>query len=170
MVLSREQPREFHRYRGRRADEIIHALTDPLTDEEKNPKPFEYDTSDLRFEGKDYSEAFDQFQTYFLENGLSDGVAVAPPTPEAVRKMLTGTSRKPDEVCRRSAAGRGIVTVEKIAVNAVMAGAKPEYMPVLITVLEMLCDPDFYTYHLFASINGTSLLVAVGGPSQKNLA
>ncbi len=84
--------------------------------------------------------------------------------------MLTGTSRKPDEVCRRSAAGRGIVTVEKIAVNAVMAGAKPEYMPVLITVLEMLCDPDFYTYHLFASINGTSLLVAVGGPSQKNLA
>jgi len=84
--------------------------------------------------------------------------------------MLTGTSRKPDEVVPGvMQPGRGIVTIEKIAINAVMAGAKPEYLPVIITVIEMLCDPDFYSYHLLASINGDSLLVNVSGPLAKEL-
>jgi hypothetical protein len=151
-------------------DVIVHALTDPLTAEEQHPKPFEYDFANLRFEGADYSDAFCKFQDYFLEHGLSDGIAVAPPTPEAVAKMLTGTSRKPDEVIPGvMQPGRGIVTIEKIAVNAVMAGAKPEYLPVIITAVEMLCDPDFYSYHLLAAINGDSLLVNVGGPVAKEL-
>jgi len=61
------------------------------------------------------------------------------------------------------------VTIEKIAVNAVMAGAKPEYLPVIITAVEMLCDSDFYAYHLLAAINGDSLLVNISGPIAKEL-
>ena len=151
-------------------DKIIHAMTDPLTDDEKNPKFPEYDFSNLRFNGENYSDAFDKFQSYFLENEFSDGIAVAPPTPEAVKNMLTGTKRKPDEVLPgMMQPGRGIVTIEKIAVNAVMAGAKPEYMPIIITAVEMLCSNEFYTWHLFASMNSTNLFIAIGGPIAKEL-
>ncbi|NLV49851.1 MAG: hypothetical protein GXY20_04055, partial [Clostridiales bacterium] len=93
-------------------DEIEKALTDPLTEEEKNPKPIEFDTGNIYFEGEDYSEAFEKFQNYFLDNGFSDGLAVAPPTPEAVKKMLAGTSRDPAEVLPNTMTpGYGIVTI-----------------------------------------------------------
>jgi hypothetical protein len=164
------KPENFISFAEESVDTVVRALTDPLTDEEKNPKFPEYDYSELRFEGVDYTDAFDKFQTYFLENELCDGIAVAPPTPEAVTKMLAGTSRRPDEVIPGlMPPGRGIVTVEKIAVNAVMAGAKPEYLPVIITAVEMLCDARFYAWHHFTSMNSTNLLVAVGGPIAKEL-
>lgn len=151
-------------------DTIVHALTDPLTEEEKNPKFPEYDYSDLIFEGEDYTDAFKKFQTYFLDHELSDGIPVAPPTEEAVAEMLTGTSRKPEEVLAGlMPPSNGIVTIEKIAVNAVMAGAKPEYLPVIITAVEMLCDPRIYAWHHFSSMNSTNLLVVVGGPIAKEL-
>ena len=103
-------------------------MTDPLTEEEKNPKKYEYDISGLRFEGADYSEAYKKFLTYFIENKFTDGMSVAPPTPEAVKEMLTGTIREPDEVIPgEMTPTHGIVTIEKIAINAVMAGAKPVF-------------------------------------------
>jgi hypothetical protein len=151
-------------------DDIIHALTDPLTEEEKNPPPFEYDYSNRCFEGADYNEAFEKFQKYFMENDLTDGVAIAPPTPEAVKAMLAGTTRKPDEVIEGiMQPGRGIVTIEKIAINAVMAGARPEYLPVIITAVEMVCDPKFFSWHTLAAINSDNLLISVGGPIAKEI-
>jgi len=164
------KPENFPDYVADSLDAIEHAFLDPLTEEEMHPAFPEYDYSNLRFEGEDYTEAYDKFQTYFAEHDLTDGIAVAPPTPEAVRNMLRGTSRSPEEVIPGvMQPGRGIVTIEKIAVNAVMAGAKPEYLPVIITVMEMLCDSRFYTWHHFASMNSTSLLISVGGPIAKEL-
>ncbi len=163
-------PENFPAFAADCADMIIHALTDPLTEEEKNPKYPEYDYSDLVFEGKDEADVYEKFQAYFAENKLSDGIPVAPPTQEAVERMLAGTTRKPDEVIPGvMQPAHGIVTVEKIAINAVMAGAKPEYLPVIITAIEMLCDPRFYAWHHFSSMNSTNLLVAVGGPIAKEL-
>ena len=168
--FAEEEVDEFKRLAENSIDDIIRSLTDPLTDEEKNPKKFEYDISDLRFEGEDYSDAYDKFQTYFIGNKFTDGMSVAPPTPEAVKKMLTGTSRKPDEVIAgEMTPTRGIVTIEKIAINAVMAGAKPEYLPVIITAVEMLCDSDFYSFHPLATITSSQLLIAVGGPIAKEI-
>jgi len=161
---------EFIKLAENSIDGIIHSLTDPLTEEERNPKPFEYDISDLRFEGENYSEAYEKFQTYFIENKFTDGMSVAPPTPEAVEKMLTGTSRRPNEVIAgEMTPARGIVTIEKIAINAVMAGAKPEYLPVIITAVEMLCDPDFDAFHPLATITSPQLLIMVGGPIAKEI-
>jgi hypothetical protein len=151
-------------------DEVVHALTDPLTEDEKNPPPCGFDYGNRFFEGKDCDEAYDKFQKYFTENNFSDGLPVVPPTPEAVKAMLAGTSRDPNEVIKGvMQPGRGLVTIEKIAINAVMAGAKPEYLPVIITAVELLCDPGFLSWHALAAINSNHLLISVGGPIAKEI-
>ena len=151
-------------------DEIETVLTTPLTEQEADPAPVEFDTSNLFFEGADYDEAFEKFQACFFEQGYTDGMTVAPPTPENVKKMLTGTSRDASEVLKNPMPpGYGIVTIEKIAANAVMAGAKPEYLPVIITAVEMLCDPHFPGFHVIGSVCSTNLLIQVNGPIAKEI-
>ena len=151
-------------------DEIEAVLLAPLTEEELNPPLPEFDTANMAFEGADYAEAYEKFQETFFEKGYTDGMAVAPPTPEAVKKMLTGTSRDPAEVIEGTMTpGYGIVTIEKIAANAVMAGAKPEYLPVIITTVEMLCDPNFCAFHVIATVCATQLLIQVNGPIAKEI-
>ncbi len=160
---------EFHKMAENSVDDIIRILTDPLTEEEKHPKKFEYDISDLEFEGRTYTEAYSKFQKYFMDHKFTDGLAVAPPTQEAVEEMLSGTSRKPDEVIGSMTPTRGICTIEKIAINAVMAGAKPEYLPVIITAVELLIDPGLLSWHALAAINSDNIAIYVGGPIAKEL-
>ena len=168
--FAEEEVDEFVKMAENSVDDIIHALTDPLTEEEKHPKKFEYDISDLEFEGANYHEAYQKFQNYFMEHKFTDGMAVAVPTPEAVAEMLTGTSRKPDEVLVGDMTPtRGIATIEKIAINAVMAGAKPEYLPVIITAVEMLCDPNFDAFHPLCTVTSSQLMIAVNGPIAKEI-
>ena len=151
-------------------DEIEATLLKPLTEEEINPEPPVFDYADMTFEGEDYDEAFEKFQSCFMEKGYTDGASVAVPTPEAVKKMLTGTTRDPSEVISGTMTpGFGLVTIEKIAVNAVMAGAKPEYMPVIITAVEMLCDPHYCAFHVIATVLSTNLLIQVNGPIAKEI-
>lgn len=151
-------------------DEVVRALTDPLTEAEMNPPPHDYDFGNLFFEGKDYGEAYKKCQDNFVKNALSDGLPIVPPTPEAVEAMLAGTSRDRDEVLEGvMQPGRGIVTIEKIAINAVMAGAKPEYLPVIITAVDLVCDPGFLSWHALAAINSNQLLISVGGPIAKEI-
>lgn len=161
---------EFRKLAENSIEGIEHALTDPLTEEEENPKKLEYDLSDLEFEGEDYDEAYKKFQDYFIEHKYTDGMSVAPPTPKAVEEMLTGTSRRPDEVLVGDMAPtHGIVTIEKIAINAVMAGARPEYLPIIITAVEMCCDPDFDVFHAVATVTSSQLMIAVDGPIAKEI-
>jgi len=150
-------------------DGIIHALLDPVTEEEANPTPFEYDYSNLRFTGKDFSEANDKFQDYFYENELGEGLGLVPPTKSAVEHMLSGTSRSPEEVLGIMEPGKGIATIEKVAINAVMAGAKPEYLPVIIAAVEGLSDPDFDTYHIQVCHIGSAAQISVHGPIAKEI-
>ena len=165
-----EETEGFVRLVDATVEEIEQALTAPLTEEEMHPVPVEFDTANLRFEGADYDEAFEKFQSCFFERGYTDGMAVAAPTPEAVRKMLTGTSRDPAEVLPGTMTpGYGVVTIEKIAANAVMAGAKPEYLPVIITAVEMLCDEHYCAFHVIATVCSTSLLIQVNGPIAKEI-
>ena len=173
-----DEVEDFYKMAEDSLDGIIHALTDPLTEEEKHPKKFEYDISDLEFEGEDYADAYDKFQNYFMEHKFTDGLAVAPPTQEAVEKMLKGTSRKPDEVLCAGQEGvwpagmtptRGIPTIEKVAINAVMAGAKPEYLPVIITAVEMLCDKKFDAFHPTCTVTSSQLMIAINGPIAKEI-
>ena len=168
---------DFYKMADDSIDDIIKLLTDPLTEAEKNPKKFEYDISDLEFEGEDYTEAYEKFQQYFMDHHYTDGLAVAPPTQKAVDEMLKGTSRKPDEVLCAGEEGvwpkgmtptRGIPTIEKIAINAVMAGAKPEYMPVILAMIELM-GTDQRHHQTAKSTNAFSFMQVVNGPIRKEI-
>lgn len=112
-------------------DEIVEALTKPLSKEEKRTGFEERPVP--RLIGPDTEE---NLQRLFLENKMTDFLPIVLPTEERVAEMLKGTSHKPDEVVGelRSGYEAGTFTVEKVAANAVMAGAKPEYMPVILAM------------------------------------
>jgi hypothetical protein len=109
-------------------DNIIVALTKPLTAEEMSPKQMEVERpSRLVFKGN-----LEEINRFFYKRGWTDGLPVIPPTEEAVAQMLEGTDLPPEHVVTKIIPRSGKATVEKIAINAVMAGALPIYMPVLI--------------------------------------
>ncbi len=153
------------------ADAMINALTHPLTQEETKPRPVSRQPVErtLRFSGENYSSAYEHLNQVFLENRWGDGLPVVPPTAEAVKAMLKGTSRSPDEVIGKVAIKNGTATVEKIAINAVMAGAKPEYLPVIIAAMEALTDKNYDLTHLQASTGSITPVIIVNGPITKEL-
>jgi hypothetical protein len=97
-------------------------------------------------------------------SGFSLGLPVIPPTPESVAAMLKGTSRKPDELLGMVPPRMGALTVELVAIHAVMAGCKPEYMPVLIAAAEALLDPKANARGATTTTATTSVLMIVNGP------
>ncbi len=148
-------------------DDIIDALTEPLTAEESSPpegKDGVEDTAGVTVTAESYPAAAEEFNRIFLENRWGDGLPMVPPTPERVKWMLSGTKRKPDDVLGKINPKQGTATIEKIAVNAVMAGAKPEYLPVIIAVIEAITDEEFDDLHVLASAGSFNLLTVVSGP------
>src|SRR6201999_2380597 len=115
------------------ADRVVHALTDALAASEQK-SGIAHATAPERFavEG-----TLAQVQNYFDAHHWTDGLPIVPPTEEAVAARLRGTSHKPDEIVTRAMSPEGWpVTVEKVAINGVMAGAPPEAMPVLLAAVE----------------------------------
>lgn len=117
------------------AREIVDALTKPLTSEEKRPVLRPGAPARSRLLEADTEE---NLQRLFIESGWSDGLPIVLPTEERVAEMLDGTSHAHDEVVGKMAvAHRGeytSYTVEKVAINAVMAGARPEHFPVILAI------------------------------------
>ncbi len=151
-------------------DGVIKALTTPLTAEEQKPAPIKVAVeSTVTVSGEDYPTAAESMYQFFMGNRWTDGLPVMPPTLARVKWMLTGTSRSPSDVIGEVAPAKGKATVEKIAINALMAGAKPEYLPVVITAMEVLTDPGFDLTHLQNSLGGLSPIVIVDGPIAQEL-
>lgn len=98
------------------------------------------------------------------ERGHTDGLPVVPPTRERVERMLAGTSRPPEESLGVVPPVNGPATVEKIAINAVMAGCRPEYLPILLTAVELMLDPAFDLAGLQPTTNPLTPLLIVNGP------
>jgi hypothetical protein len=116
-----------------------------------------------------YEIAVRKFNDIFLENHWGDGLPLVPPTQEAVQAMLKGTSRSPGEVIGTVAPKNGIATIEKIAINAVMAGARPEYLPVIIAAMEGITDPAYDDLHMLTSTGAFNLAIMVSGPIAKEI-
>ncbi len=104
-----------------------------------------------------------------FERGWTDGLPVIPPTDERVIAMLKGTPRRPDEVIGKIPPYLAGCTVEKVAINAVMAGCKPQYMPVLLAALEAALDPLFTLHGVLATTYFSSPLIIVNGPVAKKI-
>lgn len=151
-------------------DNLINAVTKPLTKEELQVKAKkESVTKAINVTGKNYEEALEKFNQVFLENKWGDGLPLVPPTSERVKWMLRGTSRLPKEVIGKVLPKKGVLTVGKIAINAVMAGARPEYLPLIIAAMEALTDKDYDLLHIQTSTGSFSLAIVVSGPITKEI-
>jgi hypothetical protein len=106
---------------------------------------------------------------FMFERGLTDGLPVIPPTPERVKRMLTGTRRDPREVIAALPPNMGPATIEKIAANAVMAGCKPEYMPVVIAAMEAIATPEFNAHGIMSTTWGATPVIIVNGPIRERI-
>lgn len=103
------------------------------------------------------------------EAGWTDGLPVVPPTREAVDRFVEATGRDPGDVVAEIPPMHGAATVEKVAANAVMAGARPEYMPVIVRALELLVDDRFNVGGMQCSTHMSTPLVIVHGPIRHEL-
>ena len=98
------------------------------------------------------------------DRGWSDGLPVVPPTEARVLRMLEGTTRAPDEIVAVVPPDLVECTVEKVAVNAVMAGCRPEYLPVVLTAVEAACTDEFNMHGLLATTMPVGPVLIVNGP------
>ncbi|MEQ6250889.1 redoxin domain-containing protein [Sulfitobacter sp. HNIBRBA3233] len=106
---------------------------------------------------------------FMFDQGFSDGLPLVAPTPERVSRMLAGTHRDPQDVIATVPPNMGQATVEKIAINAVMAGCKPEYLPVVIAAVEAACTDEFNIHGVTATTMGAAPVVIVNGPIRNRI-
>jgi len=106
---------------------------------------------------------------WFYQHGWTDGLPIVPPTIPRVKKMLTGTDLPPGLVIAALEPMYGQATVEKIAINAVMAGCRPEYLPVIIAAVELVAKPEFDLRGLATTTNPDVPLLILSGPIVKAL-
>jgi len=143
--------------------EVIGALTDPLTADESKSGTITPPTGEPIFKG-----TADSLQQQFLDNGMTDFMPIMLPTRERVDAMLKATSHKPDEVVGKMTPAQGAFpawsyTVEQVAVNAVMAGALPEYFPVILAIGSTGISA------LFSSTNSLVSAAVINGPIRDKL-
>jgi hypothetical protein len=146
-------------------DRIIDALTRPLTPQEKNPESRDKNKTAQTVEitAESYESALELFNKLYLDKHWGDGLPLVPPTEPAVERMLAATRRSPAEIIGCVPYRNGIATVEKIAVNAVMAGARPEYFPLILAAMECLVEERTFT-HMMSSEGSFTLMIMVSGP------
>jgi hypothetical protein len=118
------------------------------------------------FEAADDLEAINRL---YRERSWSDGLPIVPPTAERVERMLAHTRRGRHDLVARVAPGFGAATVERIAINCVMAGCDPEYLPVLIAATEAVAGPAFNLQGIQATTNPVAVWLVLNGPIAKKL-
>ena len=128
------------------------------------PPMLPYPAERFKFKG-----TVEDVNTLFFEKGWSLGLPLIPPTPERVASMLKGTSHKPDEILWKVPPRKGALTVELLATLGVMAGCKPEFMPLLIAIVEAMKETVFDWAGQTTTTNPTYPLIIVNGPIVREL-
>lgn len=123
----------------------------------------EPERSDIVFSG-----SLDEVEEYFYQQEWSDGLPIIPPTRARVERFLEFTDRSPEDVIGTCYPEARAATVWNVAVNGVMAGCRPEYMPVLLAIIEAMLDPVF-KMELGGTTPGWEPLVIINGPIIKEL-
>ncbi len=124
------------------------------------------DLASSRVSANDYDEAFD----YLYAQGMTDGLPVVPPTEDRVARMVEAAAREPADSLGVVPPGQGEATIEKIAVNAVMAGCLPEYMPVVVAAVEAMLEEEFNLHGIQSTTNPVCVALIVNGPVRDRLA
>jgi len=113
--------------------------------------------------------AYDEVDAHYQDRGWTDGLPIVPPTEAAVAEFLGWTDRDPREVVGVLPPRQGEATVERLAINAVMAGCRPEYLPVVVAAIEALADPLFNLDSVQATTHPVAPLIVVNGPIGREL-
>ena len=109
------------------------------------------------------NEPFDEFE-FFLEKPWSDGLPVVTPTDERISRMLSATTRNPEEIIGPIPPAMEIATVASVATHAVMAGCKPEYLPVVLGATELMLQTEFNVNGVQGTMHGVAPMMIVNGP------
>ena len=149
---------------GGAIDRILDALTRPLTQAELNPKVVFEPVPKMAKTG-----SLAQVNRDFYENGWTDGLPIVPPTREAVAEMMKGSDLPPDHVIAPMIPRFGKATVEKIAVNAVMAGALPTHLPVIIAAVKALENPAAGFGTTFVGTASWAPFWVINGPIRRDI-
>jgi hypothetical protein len=112
---------------------------------------------------------FDTVNDYYEARGWSDGLPLVPPTEQRVGAMLEQTDLDPEHFLGTMPPLWAPVTVEHVAINAVMAGCRPAYFPVVLAAIEAVLDPAYNLYAVQATTNPVTPLVLINGPIRKEL-
>jgi hypothetical protein len=120
----------------------------------------------LTFEGADQLAALKNMNEQFLEWQIGDGLPLVPPTREALAAMLAGTTRDSGEVLGVFDPGLGIATVEKVAINAVLAGCLPQHLPIVIAAVECMVDHEMNLREKAISTGPAAPMIIVNGPAR----
>lgn len=124
-----------------------------------------WELSSRRIELDDPAEAVE----FYYRQGWTDGLPVVPPTPARVREFLEYSGHFPGDILGVIPARNRAITAEKVAINAVMAGCLPNYMPVIIAAFEAMCQEQFNLHGITATTGGTAPLLIVNGPAVQQL-
>jgi hypothetical protein len=111
---------------------------------------------------------FQSVNRYFVDHEYSDGLPIIPPTRDQIDAFLAFTDRDSDESLGTLLPDKRAATIWSIAVNGVMAGCRPEYMPILVALVEAMCDPKYGVEHS-GNTPGADTLIILNGPIIKQL-
>ena len=120
----------------------------------------------LRSRRLELADLDDEMEVLF-DRGVTDGLPVTPPTEERVLRMLEGTTREADDIVAVVAPDLVEVTIEKIAINAVMAGCRPEHLPWVIAALEAVCTDEFNIHGVLATTMPVGPVLICNGPGTR---
>src|SRR5215510_6523954 len=116
----------------------------------------------------DEADALELIEAYF-ERGWTDGLPVVPPSDKSIAAMLAGAALRGDETLGEIPERGVVVSAEKLAINAVMAGCRPEYLPVVVAALRGLCHPQFAYHGPASSTGGSAMVLIVNGPIARRI-
>ena len=154
----------------RQEGSFVDELLRKTMDEQKITKPRQAGRFPrLKVEKIEVAEPFRAINELFYERGWTDGLPIIPPTEDRVKEMLRGTDLPPEELVALLDPMKGQATVVKIAANAVMAGCRPEYMPVLIAAVQVIADPFFNLLGVATTTNPDTPMILVNGPIAQQL-
>ena len=159
----------IHNMVDEQIDEIIERLTSipASAGAARGARSSDQTTEMFTVELDESPEGLDSVNRFLAERDWSDGIPVMPPTPAAVEQMLKGTKRAPQDVLMVMEPGFGLATVEKIAINAVMAGCRPEQFPVLLAAIDCLAQPEMNHRDMQVSGHTEAPIILVNGPIAK---
>ncbi len=147
-----------------KANAAFNALIQPLSTEEESSGTYTPpQVEDYACEG-----TTDEIQAFFLREALTDGLPIIIPTDDKITAMLGGTSRHPKDIVCENLRPEGLsTTVEKVAINAVMAGAKPEYFPVILAAVSLYGNIQLES--MTRSLNAFAFTHIINGPLGRQL-